>query len=401
MVISVEGETSDLALRSCSASLRISFLALLSCNTRAVMLISDLDSLIQEAKDEAARVGLKVVTIDCSNQDSSYNKALAISSIFVIFLVSIVGFLAPVFFALRKHPIFSIVVAVFSFVGTAILLTVGFIHILGDAVDDLSSPCLPESFTSLYPSWALLICVITIMLMMLGDYFIHGYIERSAATAIADREAQRLSSADGACTERAQHDADCKSHSTSVTQPVCKEEEGINVEDYHLSASELMALRSKRAVVAVVELSVCTHSIPVGLDLGLQSGSNFVGLFIAIIFHQLLEGLGVGAAVAEARMPFHTALWLSLGFALTCPVGIALGVGLRSQLNENSSTYLFLLGFVNAVASGMLIYTAFLHMNAFSSRGSWLRKQGWFVQLLCCVAFCAAGACMLVVGKWA
>lgn len=52
-------------------------------------------------------------------------------------------------------------------------------------------------------------------------------------------------------------------------------------------SQEHAALRAKRAVVAIVEFSVCTHSVPVGLDLGLQPSNTFMGLFIAIMFHQV------------------------------------------------------------------------------------------------------------------
>ena len=46
--------------------------------------------------------------------------------------------------ARQRHPAAETAVAALSFVGTAILLVVGFIHILGDAALDLASPCLSE-----------------------------------------------------------------------------------------------------------------------------------------------------------------------------------------------------------------------------------------------------------------
>lgn len=371
------------------------------------MNITDFHEELQAVTEAAALYGVRVVTTNCTSHGSSYNKGLAISSIFIILVVSLAGFLTPVFFSTRKHKVFGIVVAVFNFIGTAILLTVGFIHILGDAAADLASPCLPQGFTKSYPSWGLLICVITIMLMMLGDHFAQGYIESTTAAAVAEAQACMDFKTNETTPQPATGSTDatpCSVTCSEAGKHLCsKVDESLDLEGdcCHLSAGELVALRRKRAMVFIVEFSVCTHSIPVGLDLGLQSAASFVGLFVAIIFHQLLEGLGVGAAVADAQMPLTTVIWMSLGFALTCPLGIAIGVGLRSHLNENGPTYLFLLGIVNAIASGMLIYTALVHMNAFASRGRWLRQQGWLVQLLCFAAFCAAGASMLVVGKWA
>lgn len=46
-----------------------------------------------------------------------------------------------------------------------------------------------QGFTKSYPSWGLLICVITIMLMMLGDHFAQGYIESTTAAAVAEAQA--------------------------------------------------------------------------------------------------------------------------------------------------------------------------------------------------------------------
>lgn len=112
-------------------------------------------------------------------------------------------------YARHQHPAAAIAVGALSFVGTAILLTVGFVHILGDAAEDLSSPCLsevggwedpqwggrwghfdrpcarasllPQGFLSAYPSWALLVCVATIVCMQILDWVAQGHIERASA----------------------------------------------------------------------------------------------------------------------------------------------------------------------------------------------------------------------------
>ena len=88
-------------------------------------------------------------------------------------------------------------------------------------------------------------------------------------------------------------------------------------------------------------------------------------------------------------------------FALTAPLGIAIGVGLQGVLNTNSPEYLMTLGIVNSIAAGMLIYVAFEHMNAFRNKGEWLRKQGLATHLICFGGFIFAGAALLVVAKWA
>lgn len=161
------------------------------------------------------------------------------------------------------------------------------------------------------------------------------------------------------------------------------------------------SLELKRGAVLFVEASVCTHSIPVGLSLGMQGGNSFVSLFIAVIIHQLLEGLGVGAAAVEGQFSTSKLLVLSAGFALTAPAGIALGVGVHSVLSSHDPHLLMALGIVNAIAAGMLLFVSIQHMNALSNRGRWLRQQSVAAQLLVLASFCAGGAAMIAVGKWA
>jgi len=114
-----------------------------------------------------------------------------------------------------------------------------------------------------------------------------------------------------------------------------------------------------------------------------------------------LEGFGVGAAVLNAGYGMHNQVVFGFLFALTAPVGIAIGVSLQGILNTNSPAYLMTLGIVNSIAAGMLIFIAFEHMNAFRNKGNWLRKQGLSAHLLCFGSFVVAGSALLVVAKWA
>lgn len=54
--------------------------------------------------------------------------------------------------------------------------------------------------------------------------------------------------------------------------------------------SDAGALALKRGAVVFIEATVCTHSVPVGLALGMQGEDTFVVLFIAVIVHQARKG---------------------------------------------------------------------------------------------------------------
>lgn len=348
------------------------------------------------------------------------------------------------------------------------MLTVGFVHILGDANKYLRDPCLPESFLSAFPSWADLICCLTIVLLILIDYFMRYVFERKMKTKVKVEECDvfgdpchggvtpRVSPTQVLMDVASSSEVGDEDDDRSMRRETRDVEIGGSEEDSSAAASSGMTppsgessshvsigkgnqqvakaasnalkkdatskhnskhiqginsavipaeLRNDvilhRGALLFIEMSVCTHSIPVGLALGLQKGGSFTTLFIAVIFHQILEGFGLGAATLHAKYPLRTELLLSFLFAGTAPIGIVMGIFLQENLNQHSTGYLLTVGFINACAAGMLIYIALEHMNAISSKGKWLRSQPWSYQAYCLGFFAVASAALMVVGKWA
>lgn len=54
------------------------------------------------------------------------------------------------------------------------------------------------------------------------------------------------------------------------------------------------------ASIYALEFGVAAHSFVIGLALGTASGDEFLPLMIALVFHQLFEGIALGATVADA-----------------------------------------------------------------------------------------------------
>ncbi len=55
----------------------------------------------------------------------------------------------------------------------------------------------------------------------------------------------------------------------------------------------------------VMEISIATHSIIIGLDMGLMhegQEETIVKLFWAFLFHQLFEGVSLGTSVYQSRL---------------------------------------------------------------------------------------------------
>ncbi|KAL6298008.1 Zinc/iron permease [Sparassis latifolia] len=175
--------------------------------------------------------------------------------------------------------------------------------------------------------------------------------------------------------------------------------------------AEKVRVGRRRQIVGILMLQVgiMLHSLVIGLTLAITSGPEFTSLVIAIAFHQLFEGLSLGIRIAglpdsgAATSLFSRALkpTLTLAFALTTPIGIALGLGIFAPgtAGGDEAHLLLVQGLMSALSAGMLIYAACVEMLAGDFvmdprlwRASVLRQA-----LALCSLFLGVGA-MVVVG---
>jgi zinc transporter ZupT len=347
------------------------------------------------------------------------------------------------------------------------------------AEENLSNPCLSESWRNTYPTWGMLFAVITIVLLQVLDYILSVALEPNPldATAITATASQSpevdvfstvrvapTTTTPAAATDlergspsnvsigesepsadcnkhKACKDHECKSrsllpgsakaeaiddmlsspatspklsttgdiiHHTNVDgddidcnkHPVCKDTDCNGRTILPAPETSLKA----RAVSGLImsEVSICTHSIIIGLTLGVTSSSQFTALFVAIIFHQLLEGVALGSNASEAGLKTKHILMLAAAYSLTTPIGIAIGIGVRYSLNTNSVPMLMTTGILDAISAGTLIFLALGdHMNALKSQGGWLRVQRISIQLACFASFFIGAAVLLTLALWA
>ena len=85
---------------------------------------------------------------------------------------------------------------------------------------------------------------------------------------------------------------------------------------------------------------------------------------IAFVFHQSFEGLGLGVVIALSKLHFGNKVLLAVIFCSTTPIGIAIGIGLGSFYDAESTQNMYARGVLNAFASGNLIYIALVEMIA-------------------------------------
>ncbi|KAI1141287.1 Zinc/iron permease [Hypoxylon sp. FL0543] len=117
--------------------------------------------------------------------------------------------------------------------------------------------------------------------------------------------------------------------------------------------------------ITLLEGGILFHSVFVGMTVSITI-EGFVVLLIAILFHQMFEGLGLGSRIAAVPYPKGSIRpWLLVfAFGTTAPIGQAIGLAARNSYDPNSAFGLIIVGVFNSISSGLLIYAALVDLLA-------------------------------------
>ncbi|PWW78825.1 Zinc/iron permease [Tuber magnatum] len=157
--------------------------------------------------------------------------------------------------------------------------------------------------------------------------------------------------------------------------------------------------------VMLLEAGILFHSVFIGMALSVATGSNFVVLLIAITFHQTFEGLALGSRIAGLKV-FGSGSWkpwlMCLAYGTTTPIGQAIGLATRKLYDPASQTGLLMVGIMNAISSGLLLFAGLVELLAedFLSDESYVVLTGKR-RLQACGAVAAGGFGMALIGAWA
>jgi solute carrier family 39 (zinc transporter), member 1/2/3 len=102
--------------------------------------------------------------------------------------------------------------------------------------------------------------------------------------------------------------------------------------------------------ITLLEGGILFHSVFVGMTVSITI-EGFVILLVAILFHQMFEGLGLGSRIAA--VPYPKGSWkpwlLVFAFGTTAPIGQAIGLIARNSYDPNSAFGLIIVGVFNAM----------------------------------------------------
>ncbi|XP_060188350.1 zinc transporter 1-like [Lycium barbarum] len=320
-----------------------------------------------------------------NNRNSSESLRYKLISIFSVLIAGAIGASLPVLArkieALRPENDIFFMIKAFA---AGVILSTGFIHILPDAFQILTSPCLqgmdPWGKFPFAGFFALLTSVGSLMI----DTFATSFYQKRRfhipkQVNIVDEEA---------ASARDEHAGNIhiQNHgSTSIR-----------------SDREMMKLSENirnRIIPQVLELGILIHSIIIGVSLGASQDTGMIKpLLVALSFHQFFEGIGLGGCISRAKFKSISTTIMAVLFSLTTPVGI--GIGISRVYNAHSSSALIVEGILNSAASGILIYMALVDLLASDFMNPRMQSN---IRLQCGahISLLLGVGCMSVMAKWA
>jgi len=239
-----------------------------------------------------------------------YNMPLHIGACFIICSFSFLGTMIPVlgkkvsWLRIRELPFHC-----GKMFGTGVILATALVHMLNPAVQNLTDPCLPTIFSD-YTSFAGAISLFAIFFV----HFIQFMIRQQFLTAERRKHTSLPLPDDG--HEQNEHDHADHSHSPSSSQSKTTGEKidgtnkngsGSSQDDYevhghdHAEIGDLILVKEKHVSTYILELGIASHSVIIGLTLGVSTEPEFHALLVALTFHQFFEGMALSSVVMDSN----------------------------------------------------------------------------------------------------
>lgn len=131
-----------------------------------------------------------------------------------------------------------------------------------------------------------------------------------------------------------------KAHATVTEYAVDDEEDKVDPD----------VLRRMSTNITLLEGGILFHSVFVGMTVSITV-EGFAIFLVAISFHQMFEGLGLGSRIAAVPYPrtSYKPWFLVLAFGTTAPIGQAIGLLTRNSYDPDSALGLIIVGVFNAM----------------------------------------------------
>ncbi|XP_076815946.1 zinc transporter ZIP3-like [Clavelina lepadiformis] len=130
-----------------------------------------------------------------------------------------------------------------------------------------------------------------------------------------------------------------------------------------------------RSLMLVATLSI--HSLLEGIAIGLQdSVGSILAIFIAVLFHKSLMAFSMGTNLVRAKQTTKKIVSAAFLFSFMSPLGIAIGLTLKTTGGEENMTTALVNAVLQAIATGTFLYITFFEVlvREFESNGNRFAK---------------------------
>ncbi|KAL2253400.1 zinc transporter 1 [Sesamum indicum] len=267
-----------------------------------------------------------------------------------------------------------------------VILATGFVHILPDAFETLTSPCLAGNPWGKFPFTGFISMMASIGTLVV-DTVATSFYESSHLNKAKQVSVDEEAGDDERAGQVHMHSHAAHSHAHGA--------------DVSAQETSLPDLVRQRIISQVLELGIVVHSVIIGISLGAsKSPETIKPLLAALSFHQFFEGMGLGGCLSQAKFKSLTTTIMTVFFSLTTPFGIGVGIGISSVYKDSSPTALIVEGVFNSGSAGILIYMALVDLLAADFMNPRMQSNVR-LQLGANVSLLLGAGCMSFLAKWA
>ncbi|KAI8889315.1 Zinc/iron permease [Backusella circina FSU 941] len=329
---------------------------------------------------------------ECSSQPiEDYNMGLRVGALFIILVTSALGVFVPMILhrisPYKQGDIRDWILTFGKFFGTGVILATAFVHMLPDALENFSSPCLTDGWLS-YGAFAGVFCMIASFALQLLEIVTVTHLKNLSKK---KQEAIECELGD------AGHEIDEKTLSQNKNGHIM--DHGGHCHSALLEEDEHV----KHIGTYILELGIVMHSVLIGITLSTTSNDEFITLLIALVFHQFFEGVALGTRLNSLTYAkwYKPALMGSLYIVMT-PIGVAIGLGIHSSFNPNSYSSVLSQAILDSLSAGILLYNAYVSLMSIEiSHNDEFHNYSNFRKIFSFASMYIGAGLMSLLGKWA
>jgi zinc transporter 1/2/3 len=336
---------------------------------------------------------------------SNYSSSLHFLGLAVILLVSGFSIILSLYFG-RRQSVSSTYMRKFftlcKMFGIGVIAGTAWVHLIPEATEGFESPCLGEFWKGFGSHWTGVFALFSTFLVQQIE--LGGSHSHATQT---DPSSEFDNSSPDTCISLPCH-LQCKNQPESVEFVVGTDDP----KDCPRSVVPIPSNGPKKerpktisTSTWILELGILSHSLIIGVTLGLTPDSSFYTLLIALSIHQFFEGLALGLFLADSvsgSLSWKKTIQMGVLYPFTTPLGICFGMLGRAFLQGSLNRLILTLAICDSLSSGVLIYNTYCGLFGDQiNHSSELSQIKGFFRIACFGSLYLGAGVMAMLANWA